>query len=65
MDAEKVGQLRSRIVQTLNVPQRVRLGPSLAGALLDGLFEPPAGALVQDDQAIESLLCRNGLFVAC
>jgi hypothetical protein len=43
-DAEKVRQLRSRIVQTLNVPQRVRLGPSLAAALLDGLFEHPAGA---------------------
>jgi hypothetical protein len=34
--------LRSRIVQTLNVPQRVRLGPSLAAALLDSLFEQPA-----------------------
>ena len=34
---------RSRIVQTLNVPQRVRLGPSLAAALLDSLFEHPAG----------------------
>ena len=34
---------RFRIVQTLNVPQRVRLGPSLAAALLDGLFEHPAG----------------------
>ena len=42
-DAEKVRQRRSRIVQTLNVPQRVRLGPSLAAALLDGLFEHPAG----------------------
>ena len=40
-DAEKVRQLRSRIVQTLNVPQRVRLGPSLAAALLNGLFEHP------------------------
>ena len=39
---EKARQLRSRIVQTLNVPQRVRLGPSLAAALLNGLFEPPA-----------------------
>jgi hypothetical protein len=27
-DAENVRQRRSRIVQTLNVPQRVRLGPS-------------------------------------
>ena len=33
-DAEKCRQRRSRIVQTLNVPQRVRLGPSLAAALL-------------------------------
>src|SRR4029079_6967969 len=41
-DAEKVPQLRSRIVQTLNIPQRVRLGPSLAAALLDDLFEHPA-----------------------
>jgi len=41
-DAEKVRQRRSRIVQTLNVPQRVRLGPSLAAALLNSLFEHPA-----------------------
>jgi len=41
-DAEKVLQLRSRFVQILNVPQRVRLGPSLAAALLEGLFEHPA-----------------------
>jgi hypothetical protein len=40
---EKGRQLRSRIVQILNVPQRVRLGPSLAAALLNGLFERPAG----------------------
>jgi hypothetical protein len=42
-DVEKIRQQRSRIVQTLNVPLRVRLGPSLAAALLDGLFEHPAG----------------------
>ena len=41
--AETVRQRRSRIVQTLNVPQRVRLGPSLTAALLDELFEHPAG----------------------
>jgi hypothetical protein len=41
-DAEKVRQRRSRIVQTLHVPQRVRVGPSLAAALLDDLFEHPA-----------------------
>jgi hypothetical protein len=40
-DAEKASQRRSRIVQTLNVPQRVRLEPSLAAALLDSLFEHP------------------------
>src|SRR6266852_1576815 len=43
---EKGPQLRSRIVQTLNVPRRVRLGPSLAAALLGGLFEHPTGCLV-------------------
>ena len=42
-DAEKVRQHRSRIVQILNVPQRVRLRSSLAAALLDSLFEHPAG----------------------
>jgi hypothetical protein len=41
-DAEKARQLRSRVVQTLNVPQRVRLGSSLAAALLDGHFEHPS-----------------------
>ena len=41
-EAEKVRWLHSRIVQTLNVPLRVRLGPSLAAALSDELFEPPA-----------------------
>ena len=40
-DVEKARQRRSRIVQTLNVPQGVRLGPSLAAALLNGLFEHP------------------------
>jgi hypothetical protein len=40
--AEKVRQRRSRIVQILNVPQRVRFRSSLAAALLDGLFEQPA-----------------------
>jgi hypothetical protein len=38
-DVEKGLQLRSRIAQSLNVPQRVRLGVSLAAALLGGLFE--------------------------
>jgi hypothetical protein len=41
-DAEKTRQRRSRIVQILNVPQRVRLRSSLAAALLDSLFEHPA-----------------------
>ena len=38
-DAEKVRQRRSRIIQILNVPQRVRFRSSLAAALLNGLFE--------------------------
>ena len=41
-DAETVRQQRSRFVQTLNVPQRVRFRSSLATALLDSLFEHPA-----------------------
>ncbi|MGH7180909.1 MAG: hypothetical protein ACREJN_02910, partial [Nitrospiraceae bacterium] len=40
-DAETACQQRSRIVQTLNVPPRVCLGPSLAAALLNGLPEHP------------------------
>jgi hypothetical protein len=42
-NAEQVRQPRSRIVQVLNVPQRVCLGPSLATALLDRLFEHYVG----------------------
>jgi len=44
-DAEKARQRRSRIAQILNVPQRVRLRSSLAAALLDSLFEHPAGPI--------------------
>jgi hypothetical protein len=40
-DADNGLLLRSRIVQTLNVPQRVRFGPSLAAALPKGLFDHP------------------------
>ncbi len=45
-ETENVPQRRSRIANSLNVPQRVRLGSSLAVVLLDDLFESPAGALV-------------------
>jgi hypothetical protein len=41
-DAEKDLQQRSRIARTLNVPKNVRLGSSLAAALLEGLFDHPA-----------------------
>jgi hypothetical protein len=41
-DAEKCRQRRSRIVQILNVPQRVGFRSSLAAALLSGLFDHPA-----------------------
>jgi hypothetical protein len=42
-DAEKARQRRSRIAQRLNVPKRTASASSLAAALLDGLFEHPAG----------------------
>ena len=47
---------RSRIIQILNVPQRVRLESSLAAALLVGLFEHPAGLcpIAPDMRTIES-----------
>jgi hypothetical protein len=34
-------QLRSRLAQRLNVPDDVRLAPSLAAALLDNCFDRP------------------------
>ena len=40
-DAEEARQRRSRFVQILTVPRRVRLGSSLAAALPDGPFEHP------------------------
>jgi hypothetical protein len=58
---------RSRIVQTLNVPQRVRLGPSLATALLDSLFKHPAGvcSCCATRGIVEVLLRRNWFSAAC
>ena len=41
-DVETGRQLRSRIAQGLNVPNSVRLAPSLTAALLDSQFEHPA-----------------------
>ena len=43
-DSASRRQLRSRIAQTLNVPKKVRFGPSLAVALPEGLFEQPEEA---------------------
>jgi hypothetical protein len=40
---EKVRQRRSRIAQRLNVRPKVRFASSLAAALLDDLFDQPAG----------------------
>jgi hypothetical protein len=45
-DVETRPQLRSRIVQTLNIPQRVCLGSSLAAASLDVSFEHPVIRLI-------------------
>ena len=44
-DVETSRQRRSRITRTLYVHETVRLGPSLAAALLNGWFEHPLGAL--------------------
>ena len=41
-DAETGRQFRSRLIEILNVPQRVRLRFRLACGLADGLFEHPA-----------------------
>ena len=51
---------RSRIVQILNVPQRVRLRSSLAAALLDSLVEHPATILTSapTEESI-GVLCMN------
>ena len=62
-DAEKVRRQRSRLVQTLNVPQRVRLGPSLTAALLDGIFEHPV--IVPHMQTIEVLTYPNSFPAVC
>jgi len=44
-DVEKGLRHCSRVAQSLNVRQRVRLGFSLAAAALGGLFDHPAGML--------------------
>jgi hypothetical protein len=44
----------------------VRLASTLAAALLDGLFDHPAGVLLFPDmQAIKALLCQNSFSAAC
>jgi hypothetical protein len=40
-DAEKARQLRSRLIEILNVPLRVRLRIRFACGLADSLFEHP------------------------
>ena len=40
-------------------PQRVRLGPSLAAALLDGLFEQPAGSAEAVDISVSPLFLHD------
>jgi hypothetical protein len=54
-DAETGRQRRSRIAQRLTVRRRVRFVSSLAAALLDDLFEYPAGSLQLS--RIRRLLC--------
>jgi hypothetical protein len=43
--AEKIRQLRSRLIEILNVPAMVRLRFRFACGLANGLFEQPAGAI--------------------
>jgi len=47
--------------------RKLRLGPSLAAALLNGLFEHPAGvgSSCPRGAAIEALLCRKGFSAVC
>ena len=47
---EKDFQRRSRFAQTLNVPSTVRLGLSLAAALLEGRFERPRDIRMKSKQ---------------
>ena len=58
---------RSRIIQTLNVPQGVRLSPSLAAALLNGRFEHPAKSslTVPYVRPIEVLAHHNNFPATC
>ena len=67
MDAKKVRQRRSRIVQILNVPQRVRLRSSLAAALLNGLFEHPArfSLAVSDVKISDVVACVHSSSTTC
>ena len=48
-------------------PQRVRLGPSLAAALLDSLFEHPARRIpvISDMQASEIPVCPQSFSATC
>ena len=61
-DAETVLQRRSRIVQILNVPQRVRFRSSLAAALLDRRFEQPAAFLVVGEPCQIEGMIGMGIF---
>ena len=47
--AENGLQLRSHFAQTLNVPKKVRIGLSLAAALLEDRFERPEEASLVDN----------------
>jgi hypothetical protein len=66
-DAEKVRQHRSRIVQTFNVPQRVRLGPSLAAALLTVFLSilRERSSVMPHARAVEILASYSSYPAAC
>jgi hypothetical protein len=57
-DAEKARQLRSRLIEILNVPLRVRLRFRFACGLADSLFEHPGITLTADHYSkMPSIYC--------
>ena len=66
-DAEKFRQRRSRIAQRLNVRDGVRVASSLVAALLDEIFEHPAGhsPIAPDERTIEVPSCHKSFSAAC
>jgi len=63
-DVEKGPQLRSRSAQSLNVRTKVRLGFSLAAALLGDLFEHPEQSRIERNRDTSSVSLLRSYGVA-